>query len=421
MGIADKRRRLGKVNCTGRPPAEFAAAWPVLLGSVFGIATGVSGLLLYTAGLFVPDLEREIGLTRTQFGLAIFSVTVALAVTNPLVGWAVDRFGVRLPALLGLIALSLGFFALAAFSTTVPAYIAIFTATAALASASGPIAFTKAISAWFTVNRGRALGITMTGIGLAAALAPPLIARVIAASGWQDGYRALGVAALVGILPLLLLVRLPSAREVAEGGSTKSGAAGPFDRRTFALMLASFFVMALAFAGLLPHFVPMLVDAGASPVFAGSLAGVIGLAVIVSRLIVGWLVDRVPAPVVAAAICGVCAVGCATLLVAGPTGAPVAAVAIGAAMGGEIDLIGFLVARHFPLAAFGRIYGVQYAGFILGAGLSPLWMGAVHDAQGSYFFALVGCIALIAVAAVLFLFLPYREREARPATMRHKA
>ena len=76
-------------------------------------------------------------------------------------------------------------------------------------------------------------------------------------------------------------------------------------------------------------------------------------------------VDRVPAPLVAAGICAICAAGCAVLLVAGPAGAPFAAVAIGAAMGGEIDLIGFLVARHFPLTAFGRIYGVQYAGFIL--------------------------------------------------------
>jgi cyanate permease len=102
-----------------------------------------------------------------------------------------------------------------------------------------------------------------------------------------------------------------------------------------------------------------------------------------------------------------------TLLSTGSGGAPVAAIALGAAMGGEIDLIGFLVARHFPLAAFGRIYGFQYAGFILGAGLSPLWMGAIRDSQDSYFLALSGCSALIAVAALLFLFLPHGQRERR--------
>jgi hypothetical protein len=36
-------------------------------------------------------------------------------------------------------------------------------------------------------------------------------------------------------------------------------------------------------------------------------------------------------------------------------------------------------------------------------------MGAVHDSQGSYFIALAGCVALIGVAAILFLFLPLRR------------
>ncbi|WP_162806800.1 MFS transporter [Sphingosinicella terrae] len=378
------------------------------MGAVLGIATGVSALLMYTAGLFVADLEREIGLTRTEFGMGVFLIAVALALANPIVGWAIDRFGVRAPAAAGLVALALGFFALAQLGRSVEAYLALQAITAFFAAASGPVAYTKAVSAWFSRNRGLALGITMTGIGLSAALAPPIVARVIEARGWEDGYRLLGLLALVGLLPLLLLLRLPPS--AARAANIMAVDAAAFDRRTFAVMMAAFALMALAFAGLIPHFVPMLRDLGLDPLAAGALAGLIGVAVMVSRLIVGWLVDRVPAPFVAVGVCALCASGCLTLLLAGAPGAYVAAIALGAAMGGEIDLIGFLVARHFRLGSFGRIYGLQYAAFILAAGISPLWMGALYDRQGSYAGALVACIALLAAAALLFLMLPKGER-----------
>lgn len=383
---------------------EFASGWPVLLGAMLGIATGVSALLMYTTGLFVASLEAQIGLTRTAFGFGLFLVSVALALANPIVGWAIDRFGVRVPTALGMVALSVGFFALAEFSRSVEAYLALQALIAFCAAASGPVAFTKAVSAWFERNRGLALGITMTGIGLSAAIAPPLVSMVIADLGWRDGYRLLGLLALTGLVPLLLLVRLPNPSPAVAASALVLDR--NFDRRTFIVMMAAFALMALAFAGLIPHFVPMLRGLGVDPITAGALAGLIGVAVIASRLIVGWLVDRVPAPYVAIGICGLCAGGCLVLLLAGAPGASAAALALGIAMGGEVDLIGFLVARHFSLAIFGRIYGLQYAAFVLAAGISPLLMGASYDAQGNYSAALTGCIVLLAAAATCFLLLP---------------
>ncbi len=47
---------------------------------------------------------------------------------------------------------------------------------------------------------------------------------------------------------------------------------------------------------------------------------------------------------------------------------------LGFAMGAELDLMGFLVARYFGLAEFGRIYGWLYGAFIFASGLGPLWV-----------------------------------------------
>src|SRR6185369_4985318 len=87
----------------------------VLTGAILGCATGISALLLYTNGLFVAGLSRDFGLTRTQFGFGVLLLTMALAAANPIVGWTVDRFGAKMPALTGLMLLALGFASLGLF------------------------------------------------------------------------------------------------------------------------------------------------------------------------------------------------------------------------------------------------------------------------------------------------------------------
>ena len=150
----------------------------------------------------------------------------------------------------------------------------------------------------------------------------------------------------------------------------------------------------------------MLGDNGLSGVEAGKIAGGIGLAVIGSRLIVGFLLDRVFAPLIAISICLIAAAGISAFLFNGASAAMLTAVAMGLALGAELDLMGFLVARYFGLAQFGKTYGWLYCAFVFASGLGPLWVGAVHDAVGSYSPALaVSAIGLV-LSCAGFLLLP---------------
>ena len=330
---------------------ELRGGGRTLAGAVCGIGTGVSALLLYTNGLFVAGLAHDFGLTRTIFGLGVLIVTIALAVANPVIGWAIDRFGSRPLAAGGLVALALGFAALATLTRSVASYLLIQALLALFAASSGPIAYTKLVSGWFHRSRGVALGITLTGIGLAAALVPPVVARVIAADGWRAGYWTLAGIALLGLVPVWLLLRDPPIAEHQQVVLDRDRSS-PFRSRAFWMMLAAFSLMALAFGGFLPHFVPLLTDAGVTQVQAGSLAALIGIAVIGSRIMIGLLVDRFFAPFVAIGLCLTAAAGCAVLLLVGVSGAFVAALAFGCAMGGEVDLISFLVSRYFRANPF---------------------------------------------------------------------
>lgn len=385
----------------------------ILAGAIVGSATGISAVLLYTNGLFVAGLNHDFGLTRAQFGLGVTLVTMSLAAANPLVGWAVDRYGARLPSIIGLLLLSAGFLALAFFVRSVGSYLLLQMLLALGGAASGPIAYTKFIGATFDRRRGLALGLTMTGIGCSAAVLPPLLAVVIESRGWRAGYMALAAVPLVGAVITALLFPRRSATRADAPATSSEPAPGNRDwlrSRTFWILASTFAAMSLSFGGLLPHFVPMLIDAGLDPVAAARVSGEIGLAVIASRLVVGLLLDRVFAPWVAIVICLIGASGGPVLLWAGVPYASWTAIAIGLALGAELDLLGYLVARYFRLAEFGRIYGWQYGAFIFASGLGPLWVGAVRDATGSYSPALVASSAGLVVTCIGFLLLPRYHR-----------
>ncbi|WP_242098593.1 MFS transporter [Sphingomonas sp. CROZ-RG-20F-R02-07] len=380
--------------------SEFRRGWPIVLAAAAGVGLGVAGLLTYTAGIFAKDLGVAIGLSRTALGAAFFLSTVMLAIALPLVGWLVDRFGPRWPAVSGSVALSAGFVLLGSVSS-VAGYMAVMAGIGFFAACSTPVAYTRAVNAVFDRSRGLALGFTQLAIGVAAMVVPPILAGVVATQGWRVGYHGLAAIALAGIVPALALPGKPGPAR-----SSDIGAGAQMRSRTFVLLLLSFGMMALAFAGLLPHFVPMLREGGMSPQAAGALAGVIGASVIVSRVVVGWLADRIEAPRIAAACCALCAIGCLALSWQGKSLAWLGAIALGTAMGSEADLIGFLTARYFGMAHYGRLYAVQYASFMLMAGLGPLWVGALADRTGGYHVPLLVTAGGLVVAILLFLRLP---------------
>jgi cyanate permease len=400
--------------------ADPARGWArSLAGAVIGCATGVSALLMYTNGLFVAGLTDDFGLTRVQFGFGVLLLTMALAFANPAVGWLVDRWGAKWLSVGGLLLLSLGFASLGSFIHSINSYFLLQVLVALVGAASGPIAYSKIVNETFVRHRGVALGLTMTGIGLTAAVLPPVLAGVIAEEGWRSGYHHLAIIPLLGAVLTALLLPARHATGVQKNAPPlqAASAGAPFYRLPVFWMLAgTFAVMSVSFMGLVPHFVPMLGDAGVDPRTAGKLAGQIGLAVIASRLLVGFALDRIFAPRIAVVICLVAAAGNLAFRFLGVESASITALAMGLALGAELDLMGFLIARYFGLAQFGKAYGWLYFAFILASGIGPLWVGAVRDATGNYSAALVVSAAGLLVSCGGFLMMPRYPDQARTTT-----
>ncbi|HET8985635.1 MAG TPA: MFS transporter, partial [Trueperaceae bacterium] len=167
----------------------------------------------------LPSILADLGAPLTWGSWIIVSYLVTMAAVQPLGGRLGDRFGDRRLLMVGLTCF-LAASCLAALAPNVIVLIVARTAQAlsgAIALPNGSALIRRLVP--FT-SQGRAFGIIGAGIGVAAALGPPLGGIVTDALGWRMTF----VANLAVIVPALLLAyRLP--RRHGEGESA-AGVAG---------------------------------------------------------------------------------------------------------------------------------------------------------------------------------------------------
>ena len=392
--------------------SEFSRHWLLVLVCAIGIGVGVSALPFYTQGLFIEAWTAEFGWTRAQASLGILGSTLALAAVLPFIGSIVDRYGLVTPVMISLLGLSLAYVLLGMFVQSIASFVMLAMLQAILGSASSPLAYTRAINSVFDKQRGLALGVALSGAGAAATFGPSLVSSAIDAFGWRGAYYAMALFTLVvGTVIIIVLARLKSAKTSAQIDvqAAREGLKAAKASATYWLVMAAIFCLSLGLGGLMIHFVPILLDIGLTISEAVKVAGVIGIAVVLGRLLVGFAVDRIFAPRVAIAILFACICGVLALAAFGSVVAVPAAFVIGFSVGAEVDLIGFLVAKYFGMHAYGQIYGRQYSTFLIATGLSPVILGAVRDVTGSYIASLFTAAAFITLSAALFARLPTFE------------
>ena len=393
--------------------SEFSRHWLLVLVCAVGIGVGVSSLPFYTQGLFIEAWIADFGWTRAQASLGILGSTLALAAVLPFIGSIVDRYGLVTPVMISLLGLSLAYVLLGMFVQSIATFVILAMLQAILGSASSPLAYTRAINAVFNKQRGLALGVALSGAGVAATFGPTLISNAIDAFGWRGAYYAMALFTLVvGAVIVLVLSRLNGAKTAASIDMEAANRDFLVAKasRTYWTIMAAIFCLSLGLGGLMIHFVPILLDVGFATNAAVKIAGVIGIAVVLGRLLVGFAVDCIFAPRVAIAILLACISGVLALALLGSVVAVPAAFVIGFSVGAEVDLIGYLVARYFGMHAYGQIYGRQYSTFLIATGLSPVILGAVRDATGTYTASLITAAAFMVISAALFAKLPKFEQ-----------
>jgi len=391
--------------------AEFRRAWPVVLASAFGAGTGAVPLAFYSFGALIDPLSKAFGWSRAEITAAPLFLTIGGLLAGVLAGAAADRWGARPVVIISQIALVVGFAAFAVLPPSLTAFYLGYAMLAILGAGTMTMTWSRAVTGWFVAGRGLALGLSLVGTGLIGAVLPSYIVALVAEYGWRGAYIGLAALPLVLGLPLTLLLFREPEDSVAKDGPAQTSPPGGHSfgaalrTRCFWQMALSMTVVAVAISAVNVHAVPLLTDRGIDPASAAALAGLIGLSVTAGRLVSGFLLDHVRGPVVAFAMFGLPAIACLMLAAAGDNlwlcGLAIAIV--GLAAGAEHDIAAYLCAHYFGRQHYGKVYGLLYTLYGVGAGLGPLVAGWAVRATGDYAQALHGGSAMFAVAAALIL------------------
>jgi MFS family permease len=389
--------------------SEFQRGWPIVATAMVGAALGVSSITLYTAGLFLAPLEAATEWTRTAITSAAVAATFGIAIASPFFGFAIDRFGPRPLAVASLIAVALCFLGLSAMPLSIAVFLGLNFLLGALGSGSSPISFTRVVNAWFREARGLALGITLMGSGVVAVIAPLFLGPIIQNFGWRIGYLSVAIVVALAAPLVWQFLHDPAVSEDSEAAAAIDAGSSfgeALRSRSFWLMAAAFLLAAAAITGSVIHFVPILIASGVTPAAAAKTASVFGIAIIFSRVAIGFALDRIFAPWVAAAALVGAAAGCLLLRAFGAEWSLLAGFLIGFVLGTELDVMSYMISRYYGLKAYARIYGVFLAVYLISAGLGPPIFGAVFDRTGGYAAALGMAVVLLILSAMLTALLP---------------
>lgn len=386
----------------------FRNRWWVVFASVLGLLVGAGSINVFAFGVFLKPVSEDLGLSRGILSSALALNGILTAVSCPLIGLMIDRWGVR-TVMLPCIAL----FALATagYSLLQPEPLLIVFAIYGFAGLVGggqtPIAYAKTVSGWFDKERGLALGVAMAGVGLGAFLIPRLAGFLIPTFGWRMAYVGMGVAVFVlGFLPVALFLRDPDRAQLARQPAVQRGLTAAEALKgswRFWALTAAFFFGVLAINGTLTHVVALLTDRGIPVQDAIGALSAAGLAIIVGRILSGYCLDRFPGHYVAI-IFFIIPMGGIGLLASGAGGSVplLGAVLCGMGIGAEVDLMAFFVSRYFGLKAYGKIYGTMFGIFSVGTGLGPSLSGIFFDIWHSYTPIFLVYEGLLVITCLLF-------------------
>ena len=398
------------------------------------MGVAMPAILLVPMGLFLKSVTAEFGWSRTEFSTVVALASLFNAMTMPLAGYLVDRFGPRRVVAAGT-ALGCGSYAALSLAHSYLAFVGIMAAAVMLGNMASYPAFMSLAQRWFDKRLGLALAITSTGLAVGIGAASYGLARMIALHGWRAAFLAVGAAALViGLVNLLLFIRDNSGpvspAERREGSilaaTDGSSLAEAVRTRDFWLYSASFALVVFAVVGCNVHLPALLSDRGASPARIASVVAIGSAGSLFGRLFTGVMLDRFSVRGVAALFF----LGQATgflLLLNGLRWALPASFLLGAVQGAEIDMLGYVIARRFGRIAYARVFGTCFAVTLLGAIIGPIAMATIFDRTGSYHLGLL-LLPLLPVLALILICLatgPNGRRRARavriPSVIRGRA
>ncbi len=364
-------------------------ALPILLGASLMLSLSMG--LRQSLGIFMPPLTQDIGISVSDFTLAIAVQNLAWGFLQPLAGaWAV-KIGYRRLMLAGSLLYIAGLVMLVTAQGFISVLLGAGVAIGASMALTGP-AFSMAVASRSVsaAVRSSVLGIISAAGSLGALMAAPLGQALAQSHGWRVG--------LYGFIVLSLLI-VPAAwyagradslpMPPSPGGDDKSAAQVTREalrHPPFMVMAAAYFVCGMQLIFLTTHLPSYLALCGLDPMLSAQALGVIGGFNVLGSLFFGWAGGRWNKLLLLGGIYFLRSIGIAWYFMSFPT--PTSTLLFAALMGflwlGVGPLVAGSISETFGVRWQAMLGGVAFMSHQLGSFVGAYGGGLVYDALGSY-------------------------------------
>src|SRR5215472_4351968 len=402
------------------PAARLYRGWPVV-AAAFLVATFGFGLGFYGPGIYLVALKARHGWSTGELSSAIttyyvFGAGLLFFVVGPLF----ERWGARIVVTIGTVAMACGVVALTLLTRPWQIYAAFGVMSLGWATMSGA-AINIIVAPWFDRRRGLALSWAMNGASAGGVVIAPMLVLLISRFGFAAGLNTAAALMLVVLLPVVMLMlrpKYPDEHDTADlrsasikpPSSAATSATGPEFRlqavlRSRALIMTSIpFALGLtAQVGFLTHQVAFL-SPTIGTIAAGWTVSLTTFAAVAGRIATGFILDRFNRRAVASLNFVVQAFGLGILAVSTEQSALyLGCLLFGVGVGNATSLPGLIVQQEFAKQHFARIVSLIVAINQFSFAFGPTLLAELQNAEGTYTAALLVCVAMEIVAAIVVL------------------
>lgn len=401
---------------------EWRSYWGLVMAGFIGLS--FHSLTTYSTGLFMQPLSAEFGWSRARATAGLSIAALASIPLGPVIGAIIDRWGVRIPAIVGL-ALTGGAVSLFGLANGSAAqWFALWTFYAIVATGIKSTVWTVAVTGTFNASRGLALGLVMCGAAAAQVISPPLTRWLIDSQGWRLAYAWLGLGwgsvAFLAVVFFFFDARAKTERAAKTSGVAKLAVAdlpgvsfrdAVRDPTLICIAISTVITMFMSIA-LVVHQVPILTELGVSRSNAAYLASLSGVAGVAGKLCTGWMSDRWDARLIGGITLAVPAF--AFLLLLDPIRTPLlivlAMMVIGYSSGAKLQISAYLTSRYVGMRNFGKVFGIIGGLISAGTGFGPVVAAWTFDHYGSYMpFILMGIPTSLFCGALIVRLRPFPD------------
>jgi predicted MFS family arabinose efflux permease len=366
-------------------------ALPILIGTSLMLTLSMG--LRQSLGIFMQPLTHDIGISVSDFTLAIAIQNLAWGFLQPLAGALAVRFGFRAIMVAGAAAYIAGL----ALTATAHGLVNVVIGSGllvgvSLACTAAAIAMSVAARAVPATVRSTVLGLVSGAGSLGALLSAPIGQVLNAGYGWRVGLASFVVLAVAMIPAAWFAGRVdtvplpkPSHDDI---GDNSAGAAVrlAFGDASFVVMTCAYFVCGMQLVFLTTHLPSYLAICGMDPMLSAQTLGMIGGFNVLGSIFFGWAGQRWNKLTLLGGIYIIRSIALAWYFSLPPT--PASTLLFGAIMGflwmGVGPLVAGAVAEMFGLKWQAMIQGLAFMSHQLGSFLGAFGGGLLYDSLGSY-------------------------------------